>query len=78
MEDSKKQELNLDDLSQAVGGACQNNSGNKGAQQNNQEGDNYNDNIQTNEVSGNKGNVTIYGPMSVKDNKGQVSVKIGS
>lgn len=75
---AEKQELNFDELENVAGGARKNktvsnntgtqqNSAEESAQQNNMNGDNINDIIQVNNVSGNSGNVEIKSPVTVKD-----------
>lgn len=68
-----KYKLNANDLDAAVGGAKQNNSNNNGQQMNNQEGDNYNEIIQQNNVEGNSGNVDIGSPIVVKGRENSVT-----
>ncbi len=77
MANSRKQELDMDTLAEAVGGAEQNNKNKKGVQLSAQNGNNINDNIQTNNVHGNKGNVKIGGPVTIKHIGGGNTINIG-
>ena len=74
-----RQELSDEALDNVAGGrAKQNNKNNKGAQQNNQTGNNYNKIMQTNEIKNNTGNVNVGSPVSIEQGANStLDIKIG-
>jgi hypothetical protein len=80
MAEDKKQELDLETLAEAVGGGKgngQENKNNRSAQQSNQQGNNYNDIMQSNEIKGNSGNVKVGSPVVIKNVGGGNTFNIG-
>ena len=78
MAEDKKQELDLETLAEAVGGGNgQENKNSHSAQQSNQQGNNYNDIMQSNEIKGNSGNVKVGSPVVVKNVGGGNTFNIG-
>ena len=70
MKEAKKQELEMETLSQVAGGVenyQQDNQDNEGVQQNTEKGNNYNDVTQVNQVSNNSGTINIGSPVDIKD-----------
>ena len=80
MAEDKRQELDWQTLSEAVGGAKRNdqkNNNQHSAQQSNQHGSNYNDIMQSNDIQGNTGNVKVGSPVVVKNVGGGNTFNIG-
>ena len=80
MAEDKKQELDLETLAEAVGGGKGNGQENKNshsAQQSNQQGSNYNDIMQSNDIKGNTGNVKVGSPVVIKNVGGGNTFNIG-
>ena len=70
MKEAKKQELEMETLSQVAGGVenyQQENQDNDGVQLNTQKGDVYNDITQVNTVDNNSGTVKIGSPVDIKN-----------
>ena len=78
-ENIMRQELDDEALDNVAGGrAKQNNSKNKGAQQNTQTGNNYTKIMQTNEIKNNSGNVKVGSPVSIEQgNNSTPTINIG-
>ena len=79
MKAEKKQELELETLSQVAGGVenyQQDIQDNEGAQQNTQNGDNYNDITQVNTVDNNSGTVKIGSPVDIKNGGNNSTINI--
>jgi hypothetical protein len=77
---AEKQELDMETLAEAVGGGKGNGQENKNshsAQQSNQQGNNYNDIMQSNEIKGNSGNVKVGSPVVIKNVGGGNTFNIG-
>lgn len=79
MKEAKKQELEMENLSQVAGGVenyQQENQDNDGVQLNTQKGDVYNDITQVNTVDNNSGTVKIGSPVDIKNGGNNSTINI--